>query len=573
MRGQKNEKLHQIETGLKKAGLQLVDDTNVQMNLNERMTHHKVPSVSIAVIDENELKLTSAYAAAPETIYQAGSVSKPVAALVALLVAKKYGLDLDEDVNQILARAKSTYKLPESEFTTTEKVTLRTLLSHTAGLKVHGFDGYASDTKELPTTQQILEGKKSTSPTNSKPVESFAAPGTEFRYSGGGTTLMQLILEEVTKEEFLGEREKFPAIARKYVLDPLEMKSSGFEIHRPGEENFHPTVAYDREGNPIKGDWNLYPESAAAGLWSTPADLARFMIEIQKAYNGQSSKIPQQIAKEMLTKQGPGNYGLGPEIDIYDNSLSFSHGGSNNGFRCFFRGFANGKGAVIMANSDNGVSLIDEIIPSIAAAYAWPAHDYTNAKVKRPEIIDTAIYENYKGKYLVEKTIPFEFYTRENKFYVLIPFPQPGDSLKEFELIPESKTNFFHISDKARLEFVFPSGEGKAETFTCSLTPDPGEREKTELKVTPSIGSESTQAQLSSTSRVALVMPMDIKDESTDTMVATSEQSPASQSIVQASDKSSIKDVEMSSEEAVNKDHANKRKSNDSVSPQNPKKK
>lgn len=508
----KDEKLQQIETGLKKAGIHLADDAafDVKMNLMERMTHYKVPSVSIAVIDENELKLTTAYAASPETIYQAGSVSKPVAALVALLVAKEYGLDLDEDVNRILERYHSTYRIPNSEFTLTKKVTLRGLLSHTAGLTIHGFDGYASDTKELPTTQQILEGEKSTSPTNSKPVESFAVPGTKSQYSGGGTTLVQLILETVTGKDF-------PTTARKYVLDPLEMKSSGYEIHRPGEENFHPAIAHDRDGNRIKGDWNLYPESTAAGLWSTPTDLARFIIEIQKAYKGESDKIPQDVVQQMLTKQAHGKFGLGPEISMDNTSLCFSHGGKNVGFQCLFMGFNNGKGAVIMTNSNKGASLIDEIIPSIAEAYEWPVQivrEVTNSKIKQAVPIDPAIYEDYVGDYLVSKVAHFKFTTENDKFFVWLPFPNVKDSPTKYELTSESETSFFHISDKARFEFVFPSR--KADTFTCTL--GPGERMAKELK-----DETSPQVSLSSTSKVALAMPKDATVESKHVVIASNE--------------------------------------------------
>lgn len=542
----------QIESGLKKTGIHLADDAvyDAKMNLTERMTHYKVPSVSIAVIDENELKLTSAYNSSPETIYQAGSVSKPVAALIALLVAEKKGLDLDEDVNQILARTKCTYRVPESEFTTTDKVTLRRLLSHTAGLTLHGFDGYPPDTKELPTTQQILEGEKSNSP----PVTSFAVPGTIYKYSGGGTTLVQLLLEAVTGKEF-------SVLAKEYLFDPLKMKSSGFEIHRPGEENFHPAIAHDHQGNPIKeGAWCLHPESAAAGLWTTPADLARFMIEIQKASKGERTIISQAVVNKMLEKQNHGNYGLGPEISGDDTALCFQHGGITKGFQCFFMGFTNGKGAVIMTNSDNGTNLIKEIIPSIAATYAWPekaVSEYTGSKVKQPgQIDDPAVYKAYEGDYLVLKSVKFKFATEDNKLVVYLPFPGPNDDPRRFELTPElgsETTSFFHISDNARFEFVFPSrGAG---TFTSTL--GPGERAEKELKsenqdpeiLPPSIESKSP---LSSTSQVALVMPIDRNVASTDTRVATSEQSPGNEPPTQTSDKSSVKEAQVKAEDAEN---------------------
>lgn len=557
----KDEKLLQIESSLKIFGMQLANDINVKMNLLERMDHHKVPSVSMAIIDENELKLTQTYGSSSETaVYQAGSISKPVAALVALLVAKQYELDLDEDVNLILERYGSNYRVPDSEFTSTQKVTLRRLLSHTAGLTVHGFLGYPSDTKELPTTQQIVGGQKAAgiSPTNSPTVESFAVPGTVCQYSGGGTTLVQLLLETVTGE-------KFPATARKYVLDPLEMKSSGYEIHRPGEEKFSAAMGHDHNGKPIEGDWHLYPESAAAGLWTTPADLARFMIEIQKAFNGKKNDIiPKDVVKAMLTKQDPGEFGLGPEVDD-TSSLSFSHGGVNEGFQSQFMGFVNGKGAVVMTNSSNGMNLIKEIIPSIAAVYEWPARNYADVKIVQPVTINPTVYENYINDYRVGGTVPFKFATENNKLVVWLPYPGPTDLPKKFELTPESETSFFHISDEARFRVTFASK--KAETFKSSF--GEGVRVDSELtyenqasETSPSVEHKTSQVPLSSTSKVALAIPMDTKAESTISAIVTkaSEQNAGNEPASQASEKCPVKDVELTSEDTASKDPAKKKK-------------
>ncbi len=548
----KDEKLQQIESGLKIFGIQLADDINVKMNLLERMDHHKVPSVSMAIIDENELKLTKTYGSSSETaVYQAGSISKPVAALVALLVAKEYKLDLDEDVNRILERYGSNYRVPDSEFTSTQKVTLRRLLSHTAGLTVHGFPGYPSDTKELPTTQQIVEGEKAAgiSPTNTPAVESFAVPGTVCQYSGGGTTLVQLILETATGK-------KFPAIAQEYVLGPLGMTSSGYEIHTPGEEKFIAAIGHDHNGKPIEGNWHLYPESAAAGLWTTPADLARFMIEIQKAFNGKNDIIPKDVVDAMLTKQAPGKFGLGPEVDD-TSSLSFSHGGVNEGFQSELMGFVNGKGAIIMTNSGNGMNLIKEIIPAIAAVYEWPARNYSDAKVMQPVTINPTIYEDYVDDYRVGKSVQFKFITENNKLFIWLPFPGPTDLPKKFELTPESETSFFHISDEARFGVTFASR--KAATFKSSF--GEGVRITSELTYENQT-SETSQVPLSSTSKVALAIPMDTKAESTTSAIVTkaSEQNSGSEPPSQASEKSPVKGVEMTSEDTASKNPAKKRK-------------
>ena len=254
-----------------------------------------------------------------------------------------------------------------------EKVTLRRLLSHTAGFgDGFGFPGYAQG-DPLPTLPQILDGLPP-AVTAPKAVRLNARPGERFRYSGGGYCVVQLLIEEATGQPFARH-------IREVILDPLAMEHSTFE--QPLPQRLAPSAASGHRsglgrivrGEKIKGGSHVYPELAAAGLWTTPTDLARFAIAIQRAHAGAPKAIlSRATAEEMLTPQGKvGGWGLGLDLGGRGEAAQFRHGGGNEGFKCALFAFKeSGRGAVIMTNSDNGVALGMELLRSIAAEYGWP---------------------------------------------------------------------------------------------------------------------------------------------------------------------------------------------------------
>lgn len=333
----------------------------------ERMRQLNVPGVSVAVIRGYRLDWAKGYGVADrqtqapvtnQTLFQAASMSKPVAAMGTLKLVERGLLDLDRDVNRDL----KSWKVPANQFTRQHAVDLRSLLSHTAGTTVHGFPGYAAG-ERLPTLQQILEGVK---PANSPPVIVNKVPGRGFRYSGGGIEIEQRLVIDVTNKPF-------PEVMRNLVLGPLEMSSSTY--HQPLPKEFWPraAAAHDGKGRVIPGKWHVYPEMAAAGLWTTPTDMSRYVIEVLLASEGRSQKVlRREMVLPMLTPQNGGPVGLGPFIEMRRDGKRFSHGGSNAGFRCDFVGLLKrGDGAVVMTNSDKGGALVGEIMKSIAAAYGW----------------------------------------------------------------------------------------------------------------------------------------------------------------------------------------------------------
>jgi CubicO group peptidase (beta-lactamase class C family) len=355
--------------------------------LAERMKAYHVPGVSVAVVHGYRIDWAKGYgvrgAGEPvtlETLFQAGSISKPVAAVAALRLVEQKRLVLDRDVNLDLR----SWKVPENEFTAREKVTLRRLMSHSAGLTVHGFPGYAAGAP-VPRLVEILDGK---SPANTPAVRVDAVPGAIWRYSGGGYTVLQLLLTDVT-------RESFPELVERLVLKQAGMKQSMYDQPLPDPASWLAATGHNAAGAPVSGKYHTYPEMAAAGLWTTPSDLASFGIEIQKAREGRSELLLKETALEMLRQQ-KGNWGLGFELQPDAQTPRFLHGGADEGFRAQFIFDANGDGAVVMTNSDNGSDLAREIIQSVAVVYGW-----RNLQPKERETValGTAALESFAGRY------------------------------------------------------------------------------------------------------------------------------------------------------------------------------
>ena len=341
------------------------DELPLRLDLQKLMQLYKVPGLSIAVIDNFQIVWTKAYgvieggSATPvtsRTLFQAGSISKPMAATGALYLVEQGKLSLDENVNQKL----KTWKVPENEFTKNEKVTLRRLMSHSAGLTVHGFPGYDVN-DSMPTLVQIFNGEK---PANTASIRVDLVPGTQVRYSGGGVTIEQQLMMDVTSKPF-------PALMREIVLDKIGMTDSSYEQPlRPAQAAMTASGTY-ADGKVVHGRWHIYPEMAAAGLWTTPTDLGKFAIEIALSKHGKSNRVlSEEMTRQMLTP-ALDEAGLGFFLDK-DNPGQFSHNGADEGFQALLTMNAeSGKGVAIMANSDMGIAVGDFLLQSVAKEYGW----------------------------------------------------------------------------------------------------------------------------------------------------------------------------------------------------------
>jgi CubicO group peptidase (beta-lactamase class C family) len=341
------------------------DEAPVRLSLAELMKTYAVPGLSLAVIENYKIVDAKAYGVieprskipvTTKTLFQAGSISKPVAAAGALSLVEQGKLALDEDVNQKL----KTWKVPENEFTKTEKVTLRRLMSHTGGLTVHGFPGYDINDAR-PTLVQVLNGEK---PANTAPIRADIVPGTEARYSGGGVTIEQLLMMDVTGKPF-------PVLMRELVLDKIGMSDSSYEQPLPPARAAMTAGGTSMNGKAVPGRWHIYPEMAAAGLWTTPTDLAKFAIEIALSKQGKSKLVlSQKMTEEMLTPVKDG-VGLGLFLEK-DNPGQFGHDGADEGFQALLTmNAATGNGIAMMADSDNGISLMNAVLRRVVKEYGW----------------------------------------------------------------------------------------------------------------------------------------------------------------------------------------------------------
>jgi CubicO group peptidase (beta-lactamase class C family) len=279
-----------------------------------------------------------------------------VAATGALYLVEHGKLSLDENVNEKL----KTWKVPENEFTKNEKVTLRRLMSHTAGLTIHGFPGYDAH-DPLPTLVQIFDGEK---PANTAPIRVDIVPGTKEVYSGGGVTIEQQLMMDVTGKTF-------PSLMRELVLDKIGMTDSTYEQPLPPARAARTASGTYADGKVVHGRWHVYPEMAAAGLWTTPTDLSKFAIEIALSKHGKSNRVlSEQMTNEML-KAVLEEAGLGLFTDK-NNPGQFGHNGADEGFQAILTMNAeSGKGVAIMANSDSGIAVGDILLQRVAKEYGW----------------------------------------------------------------------------------------------------------------------------------------------------------------------------------------------------------
>lgn len=345
----------------------LTGEEPLRFTFDQWMEALAIPGVSVAVIDDYEVVWSQGFGVADagtrapmtaDTVLQAGSIAKPLTAMAALRMVEQGRLSLDEDINQSL----TSWRVTDNEFTALEHVTLRRLLSHTAGVTPGGFEGYMPGA-ELPTIQQILSGS---APANSPAAVVAAPPGTVMAYSGPAYTIVQLALTESASEPF-------PDLMRVAVLGPLNMRSSTFE--QPLSARFARRAASGHTfgGGVLEGRWRVHPEMAAAGLWTTPSDLAQVAVEMARARRGESSRVlSPEMAQRMLTEERDSS-ALGWMLGSAGGM--FWHNGGTQGYRASMRMYSEtGDGIVILTNSDNGQDIMPALMNAVAAHWQWPSY-------------------------------------------------------------------------------------------------------------------------------------------------------------------------------------------------------
>lgn len=437
-------KIRAVENNLTASREIIFEDSLVpKYNIKDRMKFYKIPSVSMAVINNGKIEWIKTYGyadvgsnrfATNSTLYQVASISKPVVGLGIMKLVQDGQLSLSTDIRTYL----KSWTFPDNEFSQGKLITLKNLLSHTAGLNVHGFIGYPVN-EPIPSINQILNGEK---PANHEAVKPQYPVNEHFEYSGGGYTVIRKILDDVISPNF-------DSLFRKIVLIPIGMKNSSFsQPLSPMYKNY--AYAHDGKMTPVKGHYYLYPELAAGGLWSTAGDIAKFILGIQAALKADpKSIITKANCDEMLTPN-LNNYALGFGIQEREAEKYFWHEGESFGFNAIFYGsFNSGKGVVILTNAypDNGQPFIRELLNSVAITYNWKG--IYNPLRKKLVQVPAPILDKYIGEYVSDNP-PIKITISKNGADLMLTARRP-------EKMYPVKENSFFLASSPNDECVFTS--------------------------------------------------------------------------------------------------------------------
>ncbi|HLO81942.1 MAG TPA: serine hydrolase domain-containing protein [Chitinophagaceae bacterium] len=382
------ERIRQVENSL--TPTLIFGDSMPNANISERMAALKIKGVSIAVIKNYKLEWAKGYGWADSaegrevttnTRFQAASISKSLNSLGVLKLVQDGKIDPEADINMYLR----TWKFPYDTVSKDKKINIYNLLSHTAGLDIHGFPGYERNAL-LPNIYQVLKGER---PANTKKVRSLFEPGLKFKYSGGGTTISQLIVTDVALMLYADYMQS-------EVLGPLGMKNSSYK--QPPTDTTVLASGYYANGSRVNGKFHVYPEQAAAGLWTTPTDLAKYIIECQLALEGRSKKVlSADMMKRRMEPYIDSNAALGVFVTQKGDRKYFNHNGGNEGFVCTSYGsLEGGDGVVIMTNSEN-FNIIEELTNSVARVYGWK--DFFKPEFRKVQKLAREDLDNFVGNF------------------------------------------------------------------------------------------------------------------------------------------------------------------------------
>lgn len=433
----------------------LADREGERFSLPDRMAHYLVPGVSVAVIENCRIVEARAFGrAAPagnpataHTLFQAGSISKTFTAMAALRLVDRGVLSLDGDVRQIL----TSWRLPDSPLLAGRSITLRGLLTHTAGINQEGGVGYARNAP-LPSLLDILEGRP---PANTAPIRVESPPGT-WRYSGGGYYVAQALMQDATGVSYA-------QLMRRLIFRPLRLRDSYFS--QPLDRRHIPAAARAAgpDGEPLEGGWRVNPELAAGGLWTTPSDVARLMIAVARAVRGESRAFLRPGAAGELMVRGPGNWGIGVDLGLAVGARHFGHTGHNIGFSSEFVMFPDTcQGAVVMTNADQGGWLVSEILRAIGDTYSWP--DRRSPAVQAAIPLTDAIAERFVGTWRL-RDFPAERFTISRRAAGLY-WARVGYVGRD--VLPATEGRLFSPDSRMMIETADPGVE-KARTLSLSF--------------------------------------------------------------------------------------------------------
>ncbi len=441
----------------------------VGMSISDRMQHFQVPGVSIAVINNGKIEWAKGYGATEadgtqeittDTVFQAASVSKPVSVTGIMLLAQAGIIDITRNVNDYL----TSWYLADNDLTKTNKATVQRLMSHTGGTNLSGFAGYAVGSA-IPTLLQVLNGAP---PADTEPIRVIYEPGTRYSYSGGGMEVLQQMAEDVTKISF-------QSYMKNNVFDKLGMNSSDFIQPMTGHLAARAAKGHDMNGVMIPGGWKIYPELIAAGLWTTPFDLATLLIEVQKASTSdEGALLAQETANRILTPQPNTNSAMGLGFALMEGKggLIFNHSGSVFGYKSYIMMYRDRRqGIAVMMNGDNGYALMMEIVRSVAKVYNWPDDGVSKAGLVE---VPLSILQSYLGNYtamLDGQILQIEIYLTGNALMIKSVLLGTGS---RSDLYPTANDTFLLKDDTIITGTLTFSKDGSGNVIFTISTPEGG---------------------------------------------------------------------------------------------------
>lgn len=415
------------------------DDSARTATLLERMKHYQTPGVSVAVIRNYKVVLNRGYgftakngglAVTADTAFQAASISKPVTAMAVLALVEAGKLQLDSDVGQYL----KNWSIPFIKGQTKHPITLQSILNHSAGINIDGFPGYELGHR-LPTLEQILNGS---SPANTPPVR-VELPAGQFKYSGGGYTVLQKAISDVSQEPF-------PIAMNQLVFNPLQIRRASFEPSPAAGMSI--ARGYHWDESEVPSGWHVYPELAAAGLWTSAKDLALLMIDLQlSASKGQGKILTQEMARKMLTSSSGSPMGLGMFVKKEGEKIYFQHSGWNEGYVGQIVGDTEGNGLVILTNGEQ-FGLILEILDAVGSSFRWPGYPRARAKAVP---ISSEVSHQFSGKYSASDGETWQFVGNNGRMFALVPNELLYQPVEVFQ---SSESDFFAVAPSMKFRFV-----------------------------------------------------------------------------------------------------------------------
>lgn len=438
---------------------------NKEWSIEARMKHYKVPGLSLAVINNYKIAWAKGYGYSNQsenvlvdtnTLFIPGSLSKSLNAMGVMRLVQDNKLDMFSDVNKYL----HSWKFPYDKITKGKMINTAHLLSHMGGTSVHGFMGY-QPTDSLPTIQQILNG---ISPANSEAVKSITEPGKEFIYSGGGVLITQLLVSDIT-----GKR--YDHYMKETVFRPLGMNNTSFTQYKWKDGIQKRAVGYDTLGNEIEGKYPVLPEMAAGGVWTTPRDMCKFVIEIQKSLNSASNKVlNQQYTDRMLTPYLNEESALGVFIKESGSYQYFGHDAGNRGFSGLFYGsMKGGYGVAIFINSENS-DILREVMNSVIEEYKWPG--FESKKSVKTIQLNAGAKEKYLGSYYLkdetkDSTVVTIIKKKDDLFYCIHQramkmyftsattfVNNESPSEKEFKFAPDGRVRGISVKNNSKMFYL-----------------------------------------------------------------------------------------------------------------------